>query len=357
MSGPFLAEPRLARVVFELDGALRVGGCSMQGWRRSMEDAHCALLDPLGDGSCSFFCVCDGHGGAACAVEVCDNVGGWLAACPAIAGAPPEKRQYAEGMAWVVGKAEEHLLKLHAQGTLQPCGSTFVGVLITATQIVCANVGDSRAVMCRGTRAIDLSRDHKPSSPSEAARVAAAGGVIRNGRLGGLLAMTRALGDFALKVSSQPSSPTPPVPAQKQALLAIPEVSTCSRVLAGHSKNGAPLPPQEATFIVLACDGIWDCLSSQEVVDFFLEEQVTDPNVDAAHLCESLCRMVVAPRLQPIGSDNMTIMVIVTKRQGGAPAADQSHLRTTTTVATAAARTPAAAAAATAPAAAAVAAP
>jgi protein phosphatase PTC2/3 len=300
-------------VLFELDGRFKVGGCSMQGWRRGMEDSHTAILDVFDDGTASFFCVCDGHGGGTCAEEVTNNVHEWLKCCPMFTGpnvAKPENRAYAEGLAWVVGKAEEHLQNLHNQNKLPPCGTTLIGVMVTSTHIYCANVGDSRAVMCRGTKAVDLSRDHKPSSPSEIARVTSVGGTIRNGRLGGLLAMTRALGDFELK--------NPRKPPQKQALLAVPEVSSCARVLESKPKAGAPPatgPPvlQEAIFLVLACDGIWDCLTSQEVVNFFLEENIADPETDIGTLCESLTRMIVAPRLQPIGSDNMTIMVICLK--------------------------------------------
>lgn len=312
-SDPFLDRPNLSRVIFEVEGRFRVGGCSMQGWRRNMEDSFCALIDPLGDGSVSFFCVCDGHGGPECATEVTRQMPNLIASCPMINNPDLKLRTYAEGLAWIVGKAEEHLQQMHMAGTLPSCGTTFVGILVTATQIFCANVGDSRAVMARGAKAVDLSRDHKPTSQSEVARVHAVGGTIRNGRLGGLLAMTRALGDFELK--------NPKKPAQKQALLAIPEVSSCSRVLASaKDKNGGM--SQEATFIVLACDGIWDCLTSQEVVNFFLEEHVCDEDVDVAFLCESLTRMIVAPRLQPIGSDNMTSMVIVLKPSSSSSTTD-----------------------------------
>ena len=40
---------------------LRYGATGMQGWRRSMEDAHITDLD-IGDGN-SVFAVFDGHGG------------------------------------------------------------------------------------------------------------------------------------------------------------------------------------------------------------------------------------------------------------------------------------------------------
>lgn len=36
---------------------------AMQGWRKNMEDAHCAMLSFGGDPNAAFFAVFDGHGG------------------------------------------------------------------------------------------------------------------------------------------------------------------------------------------------------------------------------------------------------------------------------------------------------
>ena len=41
------------------------------------------------------------------------------------------------------------------------CGSTAVVCLILGNKLVCANVGDARAILCRNGKAIDLSVDHK----------------------------------------------------------------------------------------------------------------------------------------------------------------------------------------------------
>ena len=41
------------------------------------------------------------------------------------------------------------------------CGATLVCVLVVGNRVFCANVGDSRAVLCRNAKAINLSLDHK----------------------------------------------------------------------------------------------------------------------------------------------------------------------------------------------------
>lgn len=42
-------------------------------------------------------------------------------------------------------------------------GSTALVLIVSACQIIAANCGDSRAVLCRGTHAIPLTVDHKVS--------------------------------------------------------------------------------------------------------------------------------------------------------------------------------------------------
>uniref|UniRef100_A0A2P2MHS4 PPM-type phosphatase domain-containing protein n=1 Tax=Rhizophora mucronata TaxID=61149 RepID=A0A2P2MHS4_RHIMU len=77
-------------------------------------------------------------------------------------------------------------------------GTTAVVALLTPEHIVVANCGDSRAVLCRGGKAVPLSVDHKPDRPDEHARITAAGGrvIFLNGaRVEGILAMSRAIGN------------------------------------------------------------------------------------------------------------------------------------------------------------------
>ena len=51
------------------------------------------------------------------------------------------------------------------------CGSTAVICLLVGQKIVCANLGDARALMCRNGKAVDLSVDYKASRKDEQERI------------------------------------------------------------------------------------------------------------------------------------------------------------------------------------------
>jgi len=127
-------------------------------------------------------------------------------------------------------------------------GSTSVMTLVTPKHIICANTGDSRAVLSRDGVAVALSFDHKPFNPEEKDRIENAGGTVKFNRVNGDLAVSRALGDFVYK-RCDTAGP------KQQAVTAFPEM------IAETRDSG------KEEFIVLACDGIWDVMSSQEVVD------------------------------------------------------------------------------------------
>lgn len=62
-----------------------------------------------------------------------------------------------------------------------------------------ANAGDARGVLCRGGKAVRLTYDHKGSDKQEAKRITDAGGFVMSGRVNGVLAVTRSLGDTSMK--------------------------------------------------------------------------------------------------------------------------------------------------------------
>lgn len=98
-------------------------------------------------------------------------------------------------------------------------GSTANIVLVDLTNklIICANVGDSRAVMCDAKgKAFALSQDHKPNNAEEVIRIRENGGYISNKsgcwRVDGTLACSRSLGDYPLK--------------QKKVIIPDPDITT-----------------------------------------------------------------------------------------------------------------------------------
>ena len=79
-------------------------------------------------------------------------------------------------------------------------GCTSCVVLITEDTIYCANAGDSRACLAtKKGKVIPLSFDHKPDNQGELKRVQAAGGFVEDGRVKGVIAVSRAIGDWEYK--------------------------------------------------------------------------------------------------------------------------------------------------------------
>ena len=96
-------------------------------------------------------------------------------------------------------------------------------------------------------QAIDLSEDHKPDLPTERSRVLQAGHMVEEGRVDGIIAISRAIGDWEYKSAT--------LEPNKMAVSGYPEVRSYE------------INPQ-LKFIITACDGIWDCMTSQQAVDF-----------------------------------------------------------------------------------------
>jgi serine/threonine protein phosphatase PrpC len=147
-------------------------------------------------------------------------------------------------------------------------------ILISKEKCYIANLGDSRAVLCRthgqNFETIDLSTDHKPSRADEKKRVLENGGIIEPIYYQGVpvgpdrvwtherdagIAMTRAIGD---------------VRGKKAGLISEPEVMEVDLQVGDR-------------FIVMASDGLWDVMTSEEAVKFVVDyEEDGKPKANAA---------------------------------------------------------------------------
>ena len=281
-----LSEPVTAKETTSCSNdQLMVGSSSMQGWRINMEDAHTHILSLAPeDPNAAFFAVYDGHGGA----KVAQYAGNHLHR------AILSQEEYANGD--IDEALKQGFLQIDQDMLTDPdmkeelAGTTAISVLLKDSKIYCANVGDSRAVACYAGKADALSIDHKPSSDQESKRIVAAGGWVEFNRVNGNLALSRALGDFVFKRNEKKGP-------KDQIVTAFPDVQVRE-------------VSDDLEFIVLACDGIWDVMSNEEVVDFIRVriQQKMLPSI----ICEELMTRCLAPGCQMggLGCDNMTVILV-----------------------------------------------
>ena len=122
-------------------------------------------------------------------------------------------------------------------------------------------------------------------------RITNAGGFVNQfGRVNGNLNLSRSIGDLKYKQ-------VPGIHPSEQMITAEPDILSTT------------LKPGDE-FIVLGCDGIWDCLTNEECVKYVHDR------IDGKHPLEIGKEMLddivsADPRAsQGIGGDNMTIMII-----------------------------------------------
>ncbi|KAL7170954.1 hypothetical protein ACSBR2_035751 [Camellia fascicularis] len=172
-------------------------------------------------------------------------------------------------------------------------GCTACVAIIRNNQLIVANAGDSRCVISRKGQACNLSTDHKPYLEGERERILKAGGFIHAGRVNGSLNLARAIGDMEFKQNKF-------LPAEKQIVTVNPDINTVELC-------------DDDDFMVLACNGIWDCMSSQELVDFMHEQLITESKLSV--VCERVLDRCLAPSTASgEGCDNMTMIIVQFKK-------------------------------------------
>jgi serine/threonine protein phosphatase PrpC len=173
------------------------------------------------------------------------------------------------------------------------CTAIVAWLLEDGMRLVVANAGDSRGVLCRNGSAIALSTDHKPSLPGETARIEKAGGFVNSlGRVNGNLNLSRGIGDLKYKQNDK-------LLAAEQMITAEPDITDI------------PIIKGEDEFFMLGCDGIWDCLTNQQAVDF-VRERINDvsPADIGAAMVDSIIAKIHPKNTQGVGGDNMTILIV-----------------------------------------------
>ncbi|KAG2318691.1 hypothetical protein Bca4012_055111 [Brassica carinata] len=238
------------------EGLIKYGFSLVKGKaNHPMEDYHVANFINIQDHELGLFAIYDGHMG--------DTVPAYL-----------QKHLFSnilkEGEFWVdprrsILKAYEKTDQaiLSNSSDLGRGGSTAVtAILINGRKLWVANVGDSRAVLSKGGRIMQMSTDHEPRA--ERSSIEDRGGFVSNlpgdvPRVNGQLAVSRAFGDKGLKthLSSEPDIRDVVVDSQTDVLL-------------------------------LASDGIWKVMTNEEAME--IAKRVKDPQKAAKELTAEALR-------------------------------------------------------------------
>jgi serine/threonine protein phosphatase PrpC len=303
------------------EGVTAYAFSGMQGWRVSMEDAHiaCAVVPVDGQkplAGHSLFGVMDGHGGSftsETAEEIFLRSFSQRSDLKLYANLSSEEKRDVPGVELLrlaladtfgsldieirglQNKKNEAFLSMSERpntDTSSPplkyerSGSTCVVVMLTPSHIICANAGDSRAILRRGGKTLPLSFDHKPSNIPELMRIQTAGGFVKAKRVDGDLAVSRGLGDFSYKAMES-------LPVEQQKVIPDPQFIVY------------PRNREKDEFVIIACDGVWDVATNAECSNF-VQELVDEGESDLGAICEE----AMDTCLQRNSRDNMTIGIV-----------------------------------------------
>lgn len=267
------------------DGTMMTGRIvvtsSKQGPREYLEDFHSSCVKS--GGRFIVFGVFDGHGGTECA-EYCAAT-----LCRLVTESSEEtlRSETGEVLSSAFVKVDEDFRK---QFPLSEAGSTATVCVLDQDEMVLtvANVGDSAAVVVKSNgRIAELTKNHHGKRPDERSRIKALGGTVEYDRLdkvyrvGGILAVTRAIGDAYLKPY----------------LTAVPEVSRTQ------------LSKENDAFLVVGSDGLWDYLDKKK-----LGGKLLGAAVRVGDEGDTTINDLVDMALSNKGDDNVTLSVMDLRR-------------------------------------------
>lgn len=179
-------------------------------------------------------------------------------------------------------------------------GSTATTALLLGNRVYCANVGDSRTLLCRNFSAYALSQDHKPSREDEAKRIKDAGGFIINNRVMGELAVSRAFGDCEFKKGIQS------IIEEEGGIINSEDKNWFEPLITAEPDIEITQITKDDQFLLLACDGLYDVFTEEEIITFVKNDM--GDHRDAQRCCQNLTHQAIRERNS---RDNVSIILII----------------------------------------------
>ncbi|XP_048777323.1 integrin-linked kinase-associated serine/threonine phosphatase 2C-like [Ostrea edulis] len=299
---PKLSEEKHAKLKTSVRYRLSPFFAERQGERDEMQDEHVLIEDMTQQipnlhpsvYRVAFFAVYDGHGGARASRFASKNLHKFLLDKFPKGEVSQVEKEMKKTLVETFKKTDDEFLKEATK--IKPSwkdGTTATVIVIVNETAFIACLGDSQAVLCRGKEdnsyiPIPLTTEHSPSVYEERIRIQKAGGHVKDGRVLGVLEVSRSIGDGQYK---------------KLGVSCIPDVKKCQ------------LTDQDR-FIVLACDGLWKCFSFSECTRFtnsILEDesiQETDEKTATEIRCVAACQKLANEAVLRLSADNVTVVLI-----------------------------------------------
>jgi len=257
---------------------------SKKGDRSSNEDSHNIFLGlNNNDGKVAkvnYYAVYDGHGGQFVSKFLSRNLSPFFMA---------DRVKYPLDISYVnkVYDKIQNILFTKYEKNATECGSTCLVVCHFKDNnkdwLNVINTGDSRGVLCRNNIAITLTRDHKPDWPDETFRITKLGGTIKKDgatyRINDL-SVSRAFGDK----------------------------ESCKYVTHRPDLYKYKITKKDK-FMIIACDGLWDVMSGQEVVNYVLKN-CYDSDMKRTNLDVNIADKLAEMAIELDSGDNVTCIVV-----------------------------------------------
>jgi len=267
------------------------GSKGTQGRRDSMEDTHKVIddaflepeiIDNLNKGNSNliaFYGVYDGHGGRDTAIIV-QNV-----LHLKLLNNPDLNNNIVEAIYRSFEETDNHVVSLCNENGWAN-GSTAVISLVVDNRLYTANVGDSEAILISEVDGAivseSLTTPHKANDPDERQRVLNLGGHVFFGRVFGTLAVSRSFGDSRYKK-----------PKTSQNFVTWEPAITTKELNITHRA------------LVLACDGLWDVLSHNEVAERVVM------GINSGKNSQQISEELVSTALEKYTEDNVTVITVL----------------------------------------------
>ena len=277
----------------------------------------------------SYFSIFDGHGGEECSEFLKDNYLKYLVDNKNF---PYDIKQ---SMIEAFKDIEEEFFKLKCKDTLEESdksGSCALVAVIFDNKIYIANIGDSRAIMSinEGTKIKQLTVDHKPDNLIEFERAMKNGSKIYlddnddPDRDVSKIKFIKDKHDLEKKKELKQNSDEDKIfrvyPSDLAVMRTVGDIKAKKKEFGGNPGTIINYPDifvidinSYDDFIVMGCDGIFDDLSNQEIIDaawMVFKHRGKDKNYDIHELSQEACDLVIKYALEKQTTDNLSCIII-----------------------------------------------